>query len=119
MNLKLLIFMAAAAALNILSFALMMADKRRAVQRRRRVSERTLFISAACFGALGGTLAMWIGRHKYRKWYFRAFFPSMMMIQAVAAGLMQGSGGKFNPKGLATREEVAQVMMNLIRTYLQ
>ena len=88
MNLKLLIFMAAAAALNILSFALMMADKRRAVQRRRRVCERTLFISAACFGALGGTLAMWIGRHKYRKWYFRAFFPSMMMIQAVAAGLI-------------------------------
>lgn len=38
--------------------------------------------------------------------------------RAAVAGLMQGSNGAFNPKGLATRAEVAQVMMNLIKTYL-
>ena len=38
--------------------------------------------------------------------------------KAVAAGLMQGSNGQFNPLGTATRAEIAQVFMNLSEAYL-
>ena len=49
---------AALAVANVLSFALMAFDKRRARTGQWRVPERTLFLAAACFGALGGVLGM-------------------------------------------------------------
>jgi len=69
------------AALNLFSFALMGWDKRCARKGRWRVSEKALFIAAACFGALGGVLGMQIYRHKMKHWYFRIFFPLMLAAQ--------------------------------------
>ena len=68
-------------ALNLLSFGLMAWDKRLARQGRR-VPERTLFLAAALFGGLGGLLGMFLCRHKTRHWYFRLFFPLMLLAQA-------------------------------------
>ena len=70
------------AVLNAVSFILMGADKKRARRGAWRVSEKTLFISAALFGALGGCLGMALFRHKTKHWYFRVFFPLMLLIQA-------------------------------------
>lgn len=77
-----LIALALLAVINVVSFALMGVDKRRARRHQWRVSERTLFLAAACFGALGGTLGMVVFHHKTRHWYFRDGFPVMLAMQA-------------------------------------
>ncbi len=68
--------------LNGFSFGLMAYDKGCAKAGRRRVPEKTLFLAAACFGGLGGVLGMVLCRHKTRHWYFRVFFPVLMIVQA-------------------------------------
>ena len=80
--------MAALVFMNILSFALMAYDKRCARLGKWRVPEKKLFLAAACFGALGGVLGMHLLRHKTRHWYFRVFFPLMLIVQVLllAAG---------------------------------
>ena len=77
-----LIALALLAAVNLFSFALMGIDKRRAKRRQWRIPERTLFLAAACFGALGGTLGMVVFHHKTKHWYFRDGFPVLLLAQA-------------------------------------
>ena len=69
---------------NLFSFFLMGADKRRARKGKRRVPEKTLFLAAGCFGALGGVAGMRVFRHKTKHWYFQLFFPLMLAVQAAA-----------------------------------
>ena len=71
------------AVLNIFSFSLMAADKRRAQTGKWRISEKALFLAAACFGGLGGVLGMTLCRHKTRHWYFRVFFPLLLIVQII------------------------------------
>ena len=78
--------------LNLISFFLMGRDKQRAVQNKRRIPERTLFLSAILFGALGGTLGMFIFRHKTKHWYFAVFFPLLMVLQAGILGYLWARG---------------------------
>ena len=68
-------------ALNLFSFALMGWDKRCAKKSAWRVPERNLFLSAICFGALGGVLGMHVFHHKTKHWYFRIFFPALLVVQ--------------------------------------
>ena len=68
--------------LNLGSFALMADDKRCAQAGKRRVPEKTLFLATALFGGLGGVLGMILCRHKTKHWYFRLFFPLMLIAQA-------------------------------------
>ena len=74
------------AGINVLSFSLMGADKRRARRRRRRIPERTLFLAALPGGAAGAVLGMWAFRHKTRHWYFRYGLPALLLAQ-LALGL--------------------------------
>ena len=78
--------------LNLVSFFLMRHDKQRAKKNQRRVPEKTLFLSAVLFGALGGTLGMFVFRHKTRHWYFRVFFPLLMVLQFAVLGYLWGWG---------------------------
>ena len=68
--------------LSVIAFFLMALDKRLACRRHRRIPEKVLFLSALLFGALGGTAGMWIFRHKTKHWYFRLFFPLLVVAQA-------------------------------------
>lgn len=68
--------------LNLTSFGLMAYDKRCAQAGKRRVPEKTLFLATALFGGLGGVLGMILCRHKTKHWYFRLFFPLMLIAQA-------------------------------------
>lgn len=77
------IFLAIVIIMNIVAFMLMKIDKKRARQHERRISERTLFLAAGLFGGIGGTLGMFVFHHKTNHWNFRAFFPSLMIIQIV------------------------------------
>ena len=78
--------------LNILSFFLMGHDKQCARKNRRRIPEKTLFLSAILFGALGGTLGMFVFRHKTKHWYFRVFFPLLLFLQAGILGWLWSRG---------------------------
>lgn len=68
-------------AVNLFSFWLMGYDKRCARRGKWRVSEKRLFLAAACFGALGGLLGMKVFRHKTRHWSFRIGFPLLLIVQ--------------------------------------
>lgn len=76
-----ILVLAALVVLNVISFGLMAYDKRCARQGKWRVPERRLFLATACFGGLGGVLGMKLLRHKTRHWYFKAFFPTLLIIQ--------------------------------------
>ena len=79
-------------ALNLISFFLMGHDKQCARKNRRRVPEKTLFLSAILFGALGGTLGMYVFRHKTKHWYFKVFFPLLLFLPAGILGYLWGRG---------------------------
>ena len=72
---------AALLVMNLTAFFLMRYDKQCAKKNRRRVPEKTLFLAAGLFGGLGGTLGMYAFRHKTKHWYFRVFFPVLMILQ--------------------------------------
>ncbi len=80
---SLLILIALLAITNITAFVLMGIDKHRAREGQRRLHETTLFLWAGMFGALGGTLGMWIFRHKTRHPSFFNGFPTMAVVQGV------------------------------------
>ena len=84
-NTILIVIIAALVIMNLISFCLMYHDKQCAKKGKQRVPEKTLFLCAGLFGALGGTAAMWIFRHKTNHWYFKLFFPLMLVIQAAIA----------------------------------
>lgn len=74
--------------MSIASFQLMRYDKQCARQHKRRVPERTLFRVAGLFGAIGGTIGMKVFHHKTNHWEFRAFLPTMMIVQIVIIGFV-------------------------------
>ena len=74
--------------MNVLSFGLMGADKRRARKGRRRIRDRTLWIVSALSGALGGLLGMAVFHHKTRHWRFRVGMPALLAVQAVLLGAL-------------------------------
>ena len=71
------------AIINLISFFLMAHDKRCAQKGKWRVKEAHLFLATACFGGLGGVLGMHLLRHKTKHWYFKLFFPLMLVVQVV------------------------------------
>ena len=64
-----------------IDFALMGVDKWKARRDAWRIPESTLWLFALLGGALGGTLAMRVFRHKTRHWYFRFGFPLLTVLQ--------------------------------------
>lgn len=79
-----LLALAIIAIMNIAAFVLMGHDKRCARQGKWRVPEKRLFLVTALFGGLGGVLGMKVFHHKTQHWYFRVFFPVLLVIQIVA-----------------------------------
>ena len=76
-----LIVMGVVIVMNVVSFALIGIDKRRARRGVWRISEKALFLTTACFGGLGGVLGMKVFHHKTQHWYFRVFFPVLLVLQ--------------------------------------
>lgn len=72
------------AVVNLLGFALMGIDKRRAVKRLWRIPESTLFIIAIIGGSLGSILGMQVFRHKTRHWYFVYGMSAILLLQIIA-----------------------------------
>ena len=67
--------------MNVIGFTLMGIDKRRAIQRQRRISEKTLFTCAICFGSFGVFAGMQQFCHKTKHLTFKLGIPCLMIIQ--------------------------------------
>ena len=76
------------AAMNLLLFVLMGADKAKAKRGSRRVPEATLFFLAVVGGSLGGLLGMAVFRHKTLHKSFRIGFPVILIAQLALAGYL-------------------------------
>ena len=66
--------------INLISFILMGIDKRRAREKKYRISEQTLWLWAIIGGALGGTVGMFYFRHKTKHLNFKIGFPILAVI---------------------------------------
>lgn len=69
--------------INILTFFLFGEDKKRAIEKKRRISERTLLLFSFFGGALGALLGMRVFHHKTRKMKFRVSVPLFLILQII------------------------------------
>ena len=73
-------------AVNVLLFALMGIDKWKAKRGAWRIPEKTLFLTAALGGSVGGILGMKVFRHKTRHNSFKFGFPAILIAQLALVG---------------------------------
>lgn len=76
--------------INLIAFALMAADKRRARKHRWRIPEHTLFGAALLGGSVGAILGMYLCHHKTRHWYFVVGMPLIFLLQLALVVWMRG-----------------------------
>ena len=81
--------------MNIIGFASMGIDKKRAQRSAFRIPEATLFAIAIIGGSLGSILGMRIFHHKTKHWYFKFGMPLILILQILAAVLLHLSPLEF------------------------
>ena len=69
------------AIINMVVFASMGIDKKRAIRGAYRISEASLFMVALLGGSMGSILGMQLFRHKTKHWYFVWGMPAILVIQ--------------------------------------
>lgn len=72
-------------AINLVTFAVYGADKRRARRGAWRVPEKTLFLLPLLGGSVGALLGMRVFHHKTKHWYFVWGIPLILLAQAALA----------------------------------
>lgn len=72
-------------AINLVTFAVYGADKRRARRSAWRVPEKTLFLLPLLGGSVGALLGMRVFHHKTKHWYFVWGIPLILLAQAALA----------------------------------
>ncbi|MBW7827612.1 DUF1294 domain-containing protein [Streptococcus thermophilus] len=58
-------------------------DKHKAIQHKRRISEKSLLLQTIIFGGIGAFLDGRLFRHKINKWYFKFCWLSGIVIDVV------------------------------------
>ncbi len=76
------------ALLSLIAFVLYGMDKYKAKHGRRRISEKTLLLSAFFFGGIGAYLGMRVFHHKTKHWYFQLLLPLFMLLQLAFLALL-------------------------------
>lgn len=66
---------------NLVGYAIMGIDKKRAIRGAWRISEASLFFTAIIGGSLGCILGMQHFRHKTKHWYFKYGMPAILILQ--------------------------------------
>ncbi len=74
--------------INILSLVMMGIDKRRAVNREWRISEKTLFLFAIIGGSIGSIAGMKIFHHKTKHKQFMYGMPLLLILQIILGFLI-------------------------------
>lgn len=72
-------------AINLVTFAVYGADKRRARRGAWRIPEKTLFLLPLLGGSVGALLGMRVFRHKTKHWYFVWGVPAILLAQLALA----------------------------------
>jgi uncharacterized membrane protein YsdA (DUF1294 family) len=70
--------------INCIGLWSMWSDKRRAVKRKYRLPEKTLFLIAIIGGSIGSIIGMYTFRHKTKHWYFKVGLPTILLLQLLA-----------------------------------
>ena len=65
---------------NVITFLMMGIDKRKAIKDARRISEKTLLLSAFIMGAVGSILGSLVFHHKTQKAKFRILLPIALVV---------------------------------------
>lgn len=73
------------AVINLLTFIVYGADKRRARKGKWRVPEKTLFLLSLLGGSIGALLGMRVFHHKTKHWYFVWGIPAILLAQIALA----------------------------------
>jgi len=73
-------------AVNLVLFAAMGIDKRKAVKGRWRIPEKTLFLLAIVGGSIGGIVGMRVFHHKTKHLSFKLGFPAILILQLALVG---------------------------------
>ena len=71
--------------INIVGFAMMGIDKKKARKRSFRIPEASLFIIAIIGGSLGSIAGMYFFKHKTRHWYFVYGMPAIFVLHIILA----------------------------------
>lgn len=75
--------------MSLVAFILYVADKSYAVHGKTRIPEKVLLAFSFFGGGIGGYLAMFIARHKTKKWYFHVVNVLGIILQiGVMAALL-------------------------------
>lgn len=70
--------------INIVLFFSMLIDKKKAIYKKERVPESTLFVMALLGGSVGGFLGMYLFHHKTRKIYFHIIYFIALVLHIAA-----------------------------------
>lgn len=73
------------AVINLQTFIVYGADKRRARKGKWRVPEKTLFLLPLLGGSIGALLGMRVFHHKTKHWYFVWGIPAILLAQIALA----------------------------------
>lgn len=73
---------------NLLGFAMMGIDKKKAIKGAFRIPEATLFMVAIIGGSIGSILGMYTFRHKTRHLQFVYGMPAILIIQLILLFLL-------------------------------
>lgn len=77
---------------NIIGFFLMGSDKKRAIGKRWRIPEKTLFLCSLIGGSIGTWAGMYAFRHKTKHWYFVVGMPLILLAQVMLVWLAYQKG---------------------------
>lgn len=72
--------------INLIAFLSMYIDKKRAINNKWRIKEKTLFAFALLGGTIGSILGMSTFRHKTKHWYFKFGMPLILILQLILCG---------------------------------
>ena len=75
---------------NIIGFAMMGIDKRKAIKKEWRISEAALFTAALIGVSLGCILGLRQFRHKTKHWYFKYGMPAILIMQILLVSFIAG-----------------------------
>lgn len=84
------------ALMNLIGFAIMGIDKKRAVKKLWRIPESTLFIVALIGGSIGSIIGMRVFHHKTRHWYFVYGMPAILLLQIATVIVLSCSPLQFS-----------------------
>ncbi|SIS51391.1 DUF1294 domain-containing protein [Salimicrobium flavidum] len=79
-----------AGVMSIVTWMVMGLDKWKAIRKKQRIAEKSLFSLAIAGGATGGVLGMIMFRHKTQKKSFKILFPFLMGVQMLLLLFLEG-----------------------------